>query len=47
MADAQAGLSLRWMHSHFVGFVKLWLRLFTFMHVSELLSNNSLFVGQL
>ena len=34
---------------NFVGFVKLWLRLYTSMHksVNTLLSNNSLFDGQL
>ena len=34
MIDAQAGLGLRRMHSYFVCFVKLWLRLYTFMHKS-------------
>ena len=29
-ADAQADLSLRWVHSHFVGFVMMWLNFFFF-----------------
>ena len=29
-ADAQADISLRWAHSHFVGFVMSWLKLFVF-----------------